>query len=335
MPLHSDFFFSKSLRGPHRKRSNPQEKIRFRESIATRIDQSFIPGIARPRRRQTRNHQIASARLQISRTAESLGSPSFFVTWLAAFATRFRNMSANNRRSILAVALTIGVMTQFSGAEEITNEPAPSERFQYLVREDFFAGLKGDRNAFDRAMKLCEETLGKTPQHAQAMVWHGSGLLFLAGEAFQASDTTKGLALWQRGLKEMKDAVALQPNDLSVLIPRGATLLPVSRYDPDPAEAKELLRTGLADYEKVLQLQESYFQELAVHDKGELLSGLAEGWYRFGEVAKSRAYWQRVIRDCAGSPYAQRAREWLETKDDAMLQQKSRTLSCLGCHTGP
>src|SRR4051794_18787746 len=48
------------------------------------------------------------------------------------------------------------------------------ERFDFLVREDFFAGLAGDREKFQRAMKLCEDTLAKNPKHADAMVWHGS-----------------------------------------------------------------------------------------------------------------------------------------------------------------
>src|SRR5262249_33619143 len=104
--------------------------------------------------------------------------------------------------------------------------------------------------------------------------------------------------------------------------------------DPDPVAAKELLKTGVADYEKVLQLQKPYFQKLSLHDKGELLSGLADAWYRLGDLDKSRAYWQQITTDCAGSAYAQRSIEWLGTRDGATLQQKSKTLSCIGCHTG-
>src|SRR5262245_40180476 len=70
------------------------------------------------------------------------------------------------------------------------------KRFDFLVREDFFAGLAGDRARFDKAMKLCEETLAKNPKHAEAMVWHGSGVLTQAGWAFQAGDMRKGGELW-------------------------------------------------------------------------------------------------------------------------------------------
>jgi len=241
-----------------------------------------------------------------------------------------------------AVAVALGGVIPCFSAQNTASPPkdtvadagTETSRFHDLVRDDFFAGLRGDHEAFERAMKLCQETLGKNPQHAQAMVWHGSGLLFLSGQAFQANDIAKGLDRWQDGLKEMDDAVALEPDNLAVLIPRGASLLAASRYDPDPAAAKELLKTGVADYEKVLQLQKPYFQELSVHDKGELLSGLADGWYRLGDLNKSRAYWQQITKDCARSAYAQRASQWLKTRDDAALQQKSKNLSCIGCHTG-
>ena len=47
------------------------------------------------------------------------------------------------------------------------------ERFDYVVRNDFFAGLSGNRAALDRAMKKCEETLAANPKHPET-----TGLLF-------------------------------------------------------------------------------------------------------------------------------------------------------------
>lgn len=84
-----------------------------------------------------------------------------------------------------------------------------ANRSDYLVRADFFAGLRGEWPAFDRAMKLCEDTLAKNPRHAEVLVWHGSGLLYLAGQAFEAGDVPGGQDLWERGLSEM-DRYALQ-----------------------------------------------------------------------------------------------------------------------------
>jgi hypothetical protein len=214
-----------------------------------------------------------------------------------------------------------------------TSYASSPERFDDLVRDDFFEGeLKGDRAAFERAMKLCTDTLAKDPKHADAMVWHGSGTLFESGPAFQSKDIAKGRELWQRGLQEMNDAVALRPESISVLIARGATLLPNSKYDPNPAEARQLLEVGVADYEKVLQFQQPIFGTLSVHSRGELLFGLADGWFRLGNMDKSRGYLSRIAKDLAGSQYATRANDWLGTTDPNELKKKSRAMSCIGCH---
>src|SRR6266545_692936 len=118
-----------------------------------------------------------------------------------------------------------------------TSAQDSSKRFDFLVREDVFAGLAGDRARFDKAMKLCEETLAKNPKHAEAMVWHGGGVLTQAGWAFQAGDMRKGGALWRKGLDEMNAAVALEPDNIGVLIPRAAVLLEASKHVPVPGAA--------------------------------------------------------------------------------------------------
>src|SRR5262249_19043093 len=99
------------------------------------------------------------------------------------------------------------------------------QRFDYLVREDMFRGLAGDTAALERAMALCETRLAENSNNAEALVWHGTGLLFRAGEAVRTGDHDKGVALNRAGLAEMAKAVALRPNDISVLIPRGAVML--------------------------------------------------------------------------------------------------------------
>ena len=63
----------------------------------------------------------------------------------------------------------------------LTGSPAQqqlaTQRFDYLVRADFFAGAAGDEARLARAMELCERTLADNPKHPEAMVWHGAGLL--------------------------------------------------------------------------------------------------------------------------------------------------------------
>ena len=196
-----------------------------------------------------------------------------------------------------------------------------------IVRADMFAGLAGDAARFAKAMEACERTLAREPKHPEALVWHGSGLFFQAGQAFQQGDMAKGGPLWDRGLAEMNEAVSLAPDSLAVVIPRGAVLLQAARFVPPPM-AEPLLKTGVGDYEHVLELQRSYFHTLGDHPKGELLFGLADGYARLGDKVKARAYFERLIAEAPTSGQAPRGRAWIETG----AVPPAQGLGCFGCH---
>lgn len=204
--------------------------------------------------------------------------------------------------------------------------PAKTERFDLLVRDDFFAGLLADdQAALDRAMKLCEDTLARDPRHAEAMVWHGGGLILRAGAAFRAGQKDRGIELWSHGLAEMDRAVALSPDDVGTRIPRGATLLAASPFVPEP-ERTRLLDKGLGDYERVLALQKDRFERLSRHARTQLLYGLADGWNRRGDRARARAYFTRLREIAAGTAYGERAEAFLAGNTEPAA------VACGGCH---
>lgn len=206
--------------------------------------------------------------------------------------------------------------------------PRPAaQRFDLTVRGDFFAGFGGDEARLKKGMDVCEQTLADNPTHAEALVWHGSGLAFKAGMAFQKGDMKTGGELWQRGMEEMNTAVTLQPDNVGVRIPRGAVLMQAT-MNMAPAMAKPLLESALADYEHVLELQSSYFTTLGDHPKGELLFGLAEGYGRLGQPEKARMYFERIVRDAPTSGQTPKAKQWLT---DGTLP-KTQGLGCVGCH---
>src|SRR5260370_31680192 len=111
---------------------------------------------------------------------------------------------------------------------------ASQDRFDYKVRNYFFAGFAGDNESLEKGMKICETVLADNPKHAEAMVWHGAALFYQAGQAFQKGDMQNGGELWQRGMTEMDAAVTLEPDNLGVRIPRGAVLVTASHYVPWP-----------------------------------------------------------------------------------------------------
>jgi len=203
---------------------------------------------------------------------------------------------------------------------------ARAERFDLLVRDDFFAGLlENDQAALDRAMKFCEDTLARDPQHSEAMVWHGGGLILRAGAAFRAGRQDQGMKLWTDGMAEMDRAVALAPDNVGTRIPRGAVLLAASPFVPEP-ERTRLLDKGLGDYKRVLELQKAHFDRLSRHARTQLLFGLADGWNRRGDKERARVYFERVRTIAGKSPYGLRAEAFLAG------DTKPAALACGGCH---
>jgi len=203
----------------------------------------------------------------------------------------------------------------------------PADRFDMLVRADFFAGFSGDSARLARGMDACERVLRENPGHAEAMVWHGSGLIFEAGSAFASHDEARGIQLWAKGLREVDEAVTLAPDDVGVLIPRGAVLLQATRNMP-PAAARPLLESAVANYERVLNLQKETFQSLGDHPRGELLFGIADGYARLGDPAAARRYFERIVTEVPGSGQVPRARTYLDTGSLPAMTG----LACVGCH---
>lgn len=201
-------------------------------------------------------------------------------------------------------------------------------RFDHEVREDFFAGFSGDYERFERGMKKCEDVLAANPDHAEALVWHGSGLFGKSGDAFRSGDMAKGIELWTRGLAEMDRAVELEPDNIGVRAPRGATLVVATREIPKE-RTPELLERAIADYEQIMKLQEPEWRQTGTHGKGELLAGLAEAYDRLGEEAKARSWYERVLAEVPDSPYGATARQWLTASDRA---SRPKAAACQGCH---
>ena len=202
------------------------------------------------------------------------------------------------------------------------------ERFDLKVRNYFFAGFRGDSPALEKGMQMCEEALAADPKNAEALVWHGSGLFFQAGQAFQKGDQQNGMELWQRGLKEMSSAVEMAPNALGVRIPRGAVLLTASHYLPSPEMAHPLIETGVQDFEKAYEIQGPDLSKLGIHPRGELMIGLADGYSRLGNQEKAGQWFERIAKEMPGTPYAKSAATWLDSKALPAAQA-----ACLGCHT--
>jgi len=202
-------------------------------------------------------------------------------------------------------------------------------RFDHLVREDFFAGFSGNTERLERGMKNAEAAFKDNPKHAEAMVWHGAGLFYQSNVAFQKRDMAKGMELYTRGIGEMNQAVALEPKNIGVRVPRAAVLSAGAKFMP-PDMAKPLFMSVIEDYYTVYQMQEKNLDQLGTHPKGELLFGLADTFSRIGAKEKADHFFTMIQDKMPNTPYAKRAATWFETKQPLPAAQTQ----CIGCHTG-
>ena len=194
------------------------------------------------------------------------------------------------------------------------------ERFDHVVRNDFFAGFTGNAEAMTRAMQKAEAVLAENPKHAEALVWHGAGLFF------QSRGDSK---LFPRAMKEMEDAVALEPDNIGVRIPRGAVMLSAARSigDRNPELAKMLTSKAVSDYQRAYDIQESDLNKLGEHPLGELLFGLADGNSRLGNMETAARFFDRISTMLPNTVYAKRAAKWQQTKSLTAAET-----TCVGCH---
>ena len=201
-----------------------------------------------------------------------------------------------------------------------------AKRFDLVVREDIFAGFNGDAEALKRGIDACETELKKNPKNAEAMVWRGAGRVFQAGEMFGAGKMKDAMPMWMGGLKDLDEAVKLEPENVGVRIPRAAVLIQAGRNAP-PAIGKPLLEKARDDFETIAKLQAKMLDKLGEHPRGELHMGLADIYRLLGEKEKSKEQLEAVEKALPDTKYGKRAKQWLAAKADAKLEH-----SCIGCH---
>jgi tetratricopeptide (TPR) repeat protein len=204
---------------------------------------------------------------------------------------------------------------------------AAVKSYDMIVREDYFAGFQGDKEALERGMKSSEATLAANPKHAEAMVWLGGGQVYLSGQAFSKGNFIEGSKMWQAGIDNMDKAAELEPTNIGVLIPRAAVLMPASRGLPGPMKEK-VLQSVLKNFLTVYEQQKDGLDKIGEHPLGELRMGLADIYRSLGKLEESKQHLDAVAKDLPNSEYAVEAKKWLEAKPTDRLAH-----NCIGCHS--
>jgi len=212
-------------------------------------------------------------------------------------------------------------------SEDGSEKKSEKRRFDLVVREDIFAGFSGDDDALKRGAAECDKALKEEPKNAEAMVWRGAIRVFQAGQLFGKNNPVQAFPLWTSGLKDMDEAVKLEPDNVGVRIPRAAVLLPSARNAP-PAMSAPLLKIALDDFEFIYKKQEKNLDDLGTHPRGELRMGLADTYRLLGKIDKSKEQLEALAKELPDTEYATKAKEWLAAAPTAKLSH-----SCIGCHS--
>jgi hypothetical protein len=206
---------------------------------------------------------------------------------------------------------------------------AETARFDHKVRDLFFAGFAGDKESMAKAMTLSEATLKENPDHAEALVWAGSGIFFQSTEKFRTGDMAAGMALFQKGTGMMDRGAALEPKSIGVRIPRGSAYFAATRFMPAEV-ARPLIEKGLTDFEMAWELQkDGDMSHLSQHSLGELWIGIADGNARLGKKERAAEFFKKIQDKLPGTPWAAKADRYFA---DGKLSAKDG--SCVGCHMG-
>ncbi|HET9215634.1 MAG TPA: LytTR family DNA-binding domain-containing protein [Terriglobia bacterium] len=115
------------------------------------------------------------------------------------------------------------------------------------MRNDLFAALAGNADALKRMNEASSKVLAANPDHAQALLWHGTATLAEFFMDAQKGKAQSGMGNLQKGTAEMDRAVLLAPNDLEVRIMRAVLYAPASRQMPDQY-ALEAFKVNSIDY---------------------------------------------------------------------------------------
>lgn len=147
-----------------------------------------------------------------------------------------------------------------------------------------------DSASYETAMAKAEKILAANPKDAQTLVWAGSATLAQSGQVFMAGNFAEGGKLWAEGRRRMDEAVALDGENIEVLIVRGATYLGASAKYPVKDEADKLRALGTADLEKIIGATEGKTAERSAEIRTKSIHLLAKHYEAAGNKEKAEIY---------------------------------------------
>jgi hypothetical protein len=199
-----------------------------------------------------------------------------------------------------------------------------------LLREDIFAGfLNNNMDRVARAEQNIELLLKERPaERANLLAWKGGAALQRAVRAHEAAKPDEFAKYFQDARESFAAAAKISSgNDGVAAITGGSYGFFADRL---PQEHRAAAWSQAYDNYSTLWKQQSQgIEQLPLHHKGELLSGMAQSAQRTGRGEESAQFVDRMLTMLAETPFEKTARQW--KADPASVA--TTNLMCKNCHS--
>jgi tetratricopeptide (TPR) repeat protein len=228
----------------------------------------------------------------------------------------------------MRVAFCCVALTAFSFCfAEITEEQLRKLTVHTQVRENIFAGfMVNDMARFEQGEKRLDAILREQPDLGPALAWKGGATLYRAVRAHEAGDSAGFAKTYREAMQILERAYEVAPRNHGVLATYGGSIVLFAGRLPEPQKRDGWERARKL-YTELEREQAPAVEKFPPHLKGELLAGRAQAEVRLGNWDAARPYLERLAA-MEGTPYAPRARLWLEKPETA---EKS-SITCMTCH---
>lgn len=196
------------------------------------------------------------------------------------------------------------------------------------VREDLFAGyLVNDMERLARGEAKAADVLAANPNDVSAASWGLSAAFYRAILAYEAGGRAEFDGKYRKVIADFEKLHGDHPESVAVLAIYGGMISTLGHRLPTDLQP-EANRRAAELFLKLEQVQKAFFDKMPVHHRGEVLSGVAQGAARSGQMELARKYLTRIVETLPGTPYAPLARRML---DDPALTRTMK-VACNTCH---
>ena len=198
-----------------------------------------------------------------------------------------------------------------------------------LVREDVFAGFMSNQvDRLARAEQNIAVLLKDRPgERANLLAWKGGATLYRAVLAHEAGKADEFARLYNEARDAFAEAGTLTTGNGGVAAITGGSMSVFADRLPEP-QRTTAWATAYDMYSLLWKQQGAQIEQMPVHFKGEVLSGLTMSAQRTGRTAEANQMLDKMLEILPNTPYEATAKQW---KADP-ASQKTSSLTCKNCH---